>query len=129
MILSAAYLLWMFQRLMFGNLSDFLRGIGHHLRDMDPIEILTLAPLAALVVVFGLFPALILDLVGGSVTSVLGDVRAVGPVALPPVVPLAGLAIVAAILIARLVVAAAPRPVVAPGAVVVQPGSGSGGAR
>jgi len=129
MILSAGYLLWMFQRLMFGNLSDFLRGVGHHLRDMQPIEILTLAPLAALVVVFGLFPALLLDLVGGSVTSVLADVRAVGPVSLPPVVPLAGLAILAAVLIARLVVAATQRPVLNPGTVVAPTGSGSGGGR
>jgi NADH-quinone oxidoreductase subunit M len=130
MILAAGYLLWMFQRLMFGNLSDFLRGIGHHLRDMDAIEILTLAPLAALVVVFGLFPALLLDLVGGSVASVIQDVRAVGPVGLPTVVPLAGLATVAGVVIARLVVAAAPRPVLAPGPpAVVQTGSGSGGGR
>src|SRR5919108_2060749 len=41
MILSAAYLLWMFQRIIFGDVSDFLRGIGHHLTDMRPIETLT----------------------------------------------------------------------------------------
>ncbi len=75
MILAAAYLLWMFQRLVFGDLSEFLRGLGHHLTDMRPIEILTLAPLGALVVVFGLFPGLILDLVEGSVAAVLDDVR------------------------------------------------------
>jgi NADH-quinone oxidoreductase subunit M len=75
MILAAAYLLWMFQRLVFGDLSEFLRGLGHHLTDMRPIEILTLAPLGALVVVFGLFPGLILDLVNDSVAAVLDDVR------------------------------------------------------
>jgi NADH-quinone oxidoreductase subunit M len=75
MILAAAYLLWMFQRLVFGDLSEFLRGLGHHLTDMRPIEILTLAPLGALVVAFGLFPGLVLDLVNGSVTAVLEDVR------------------------------------------------------
>ena len=32
MILAAAYLLWMFQRIFFGEVSDFLKGIGHHLR-------------------------------------------------------------------------------------------------
>ena len=65
MILAAAYLLWMFQRVVFGELSDFLTGLGHHLTDMTPIEVLTLAPLGALVVVFGLFPGLLLDLVAG----------------------------------------------------------------
>jgi NADH-quinone oxidoreductase subunit M len=44
MILAAAYLLWMFQRVAFGEVSDFLKGLGHHLTDMTPTEILTLVP-------------------------------------------------------------------------------------
>jgi NADH-quinone oxidoreductase subunit M len=76
MILAAGYLLWMFQRVATGELSDFLRGLGHHVTDMRPVEILTLAPLGALVVVLGLFPGLILDLISGSVGAVLGDVAA-----------------------------------------------------
>ena len=71
MILAGAYLLWMYQRVVFGELSGFLKGLGHHLTDMTPTEILTLAPLAALTVVFGLFPGLVLDLIRGSVTSTL----------------------------------------------------------
>src|SRR3954451_18432646 len=67
MILAAGYLLWMFQRVAFGELSDFLKGLGHHLTDMTPTEILTLGPLAAMTVVFGLFPGLLLDLVKGAV--------------------------------------------------------------
>jgi NADH-quinone oxidoreductase subunit M len=74
MILAAAYLLWMYQRVIFGELSDFLRGIGSHLSDMTPVETLTLVPLGTLVVVFGLFPGLVLTLVGGTVQSVLADV-------------------------------------------------------
>ncbi len=74
MILAAAYLLWMFQRVAFGDVSDFLKSLGHHLTDLRPVEALTLVPLATLVVVFGLFPGLVLDLVQGSVVSVLGDV-------------------------------------------------------
>jgi NADH-quinone oxidoreductase subunit M len=62
MMLGAAYLLWMFQRVIFGDVSDFLRGLGHHLRDMDRTEVLTLAPLAVLTVVFGIFPGLLLNL-------------------------------------------------------------------
>ena len=56
MVLAAAYLLCMFRRVVFGELSDFLKGLGNHLTDMRPIEILTLVPLGALVVVFGLSP-------------------------------------------------------------------------
>jgi NADH:ubiquinone oxidoreductase subunit 4 (subunit M) len=54
---------------------------------MRPVEILTLVPLATLVVVFGLFPGLVLHLVQDSVVSVLGDVAgraAIDPLALVP---------------------------------------------
>ena len=74
MILSAAYLLWMFQRIIFGDLSEFLRGVGHHLTDMRPIETLTLAPLAALVVAFGVLPILVLEVIQPTVGGVLSDV-------------------------------------------------------
>jgi NADH-quinone oxidoreductase subunit M len=78
MILAAGYLLWMFQRVATGELSDFLRGLGHHVTDMRPVEILTLAPLGALVVALGLAPGLLLDLIGGSVGSVVGEVASAG---------------------------------------------------
>jgi NADH-quinone oxidoreductase subunit M len=84
MVLAAGYLLWMFQRIAFGEVSDFLKGLGHHLTDMTPTEILTLGPLAALTVVFGLFPGLVLDIVRGSVTMVLGDAAREGAVEIAP---------------------------------------------
>jgi NADH-quinone oxidoreductase subunit M len=74
MIFAAAYLLWMQQRVLFGPLSDFLKGLGAHLTDMRPVEILTLAPLGALTVVFGIFPGLLLNLIAGSVQAVLAAV-------------------------------------------------------
>jgi NADH-quinone oxidoreductase subunit M len=74
-ILSAAYLMWMYQRLVFGELSDFLRGLGHHLTDMRPVEIATLAPLVALTLIFGVFPGLLLELINPSVDAVLAAVR------------------------------------------------------
>jgi NADH-quinone oxidoreductase subunit M len=82
MILAAGYLLWMFQRVAFGELSDFLRGLGHHLTDMRPVEALTLVPLGALVVVFGLWPGLLLGLIAGTVEKTLEFVSSAGPVAL-----------------------------------------------
>ena len=84
MILAAAYLLWMYQRLFFGEVSDFLKGLGHHLTDMTPVEVLTLAPLAAIVVLFGVLPGLVLDLIAGSVANVLADVGSQVPVAIAP---------------------------------------------
>jgi len=82
MILAAGYLLWMFQRVAFGELSDFLRGLGSHLTDMKPVEALTLVPLGALIVVFGLWPGLILNLIQGSVTSFLAAAQQAAPIAL-----------------------------------------------
>ena len=71
MILAATYLLWMFQRVAFGGLSDFLRGLGGHLTDMSGTELATLAPLAVGIVVLGLFPSLVLDLLRGPAQTFL----------------------------------------------------------
>jgi NADH-quinone oxidoreductase subunit M len=70
-IIGAAYLMWMYQRVVFGELSEFLKGLGHHLTDINRIELVTLTPLVALTVLFGLFPGLVLDLVSAPVDQVL----------------------------------------------------------
>ena len=82
MIFAAGYLLWMFQRVAFGDLSEFLKGLGSHLTDMKPVEAMTIVPLGALVVIFGLWPGLILDIISGSVTTALAAVQGAAPVAL-----------------------------------------------
>jgi NADH-quinone oxidoreductase subunit M len=82
MVLAAGYLLWMFQRVVFGELSSFLAGLGSHLTDMNRTEVLTLVPLGTLVVVLGLFPGLVLGLVAGSVSDTLAAVGHGAPVAL-----------------------------------------------
>jgi NADH-quinone oxidoreductase subunit M len=61
MVLAATYLLWMFQRMAFGELSEFLRGLGSHLTDMSRVEAVTLLPLGVGIVVLGVFPSLALD--------------------------------------------------------------------
>jgi hypothetical protein len=43
---------------------------------------MTLVPLGALAVIFGLFPGLILDLIAGSVSSTLAAVGQAAPIAL-----------------------------------------------
>jgi NADH-quinone oxidoreductase subunit M len=102
MILAAAYLLWMFQRVVLGEPSAFLLGLKHHLMDMTPTEILTLVPLGAMVVVFGLFPGILLDLVGGSVGAALATVDEATPIAVDPLIVIVGLGILVAIIAARL---------------------------
>ncbi len=103
MVLAAAYLLWLYQRIIFGELSSFFTSLGDHLTDMTPTEILTLAPLGALTVVFGLFPGLVLDLVGRSVTSILGDVARQPAVEIPFQSALIAALLLVAYVVARLV--------------------------
>ncbi len=76
MILAAGYLLFMYGRIVFGELSDFLKGLGDHLTDMTPVEILTLVPLGILVVIFGIQPGLLLGLIRGTVDATLASVDA-----------------------------------------------------
>ena len=82
LIIGAAYLMWMFQRVAFGELSEFLKGLGHHLTDINRIELVTLAPLVALTLIFGLFPGLVLNLVSHPVDTVLQHIAQAAPVAL-----------------------------------------------
>jgi len=71
MILAAVYLLYMYQRVFTGPLSPFLKGLGSHLTDVTPTEILTLAPLAAMIVVFGVMPTILTSSFAQSVQSFL----------------------------------------------------------
>jgi NADH-quinone oxidoreductase subunit M len=71
MVLAATYLLWMFQRVGFGPVSEFIAGLGDHMTDMTRTELATVAPLIALVVAFGLFPGLILHFLGGPAQAFL----------------------------------------------------------
>ncbi len=81
-IIGAAYLMWMYQRVAFGEVSEFLKGLGHHLTDINRTEIATLAPLVALTLLFGLFPGLVLNLVSHPVDTVLQHIAQAAPVAL-----------------------------------------------
>ena len=72
-----------FQRVAFGELSDFLKGLGHHLTDVTPVEALTLAPLAILTIVMGLYPALVLDFINGPVKELVTQLAPVTTGMLP----------------------------------------------
>ena len=101
MILAAAYLLWMFQRVVLGEPSPFLLGLKHHLSDMNATEILTLAPLGALVVGFGLFPGILLDLFKLPVASTLEDAGNGAAITVDPLVVAIGLGLIVAIVALR----------------------------
>jgi NADH-quinone oxidoreductase subunit M len=65
-ILSAAYALWLYRKVIFGALS---KPSLARIMDLDYREIITLAPLAALVLLFGIYPKPVLDLSAASVTQ------------------------------------------------------------
>jgi NADH-quinone oxidoreductase subunit M len=109
MILAAAYLLWMFQRIAFNEPSPFLLGLKHHLVDMTPTEVLTVAPLGALVVVFGLFPGVLLDLFQQPVATSLGDAAKGAAITVDPLLVAIGLGLLVAVIVIRFLAVMRPR--------------------
>jgi NADH-quinone oxidoreductase subunit M len=75
-ILSAAYALWLYRKVIFGALNKpKLAGI----KDLDYREIITLGPLVALTILFGIYPKPVLDLSAASVAQLLENYdRALG---------------------------------------------------
>jgi NADH-quinone oxidoreductase subunit M len=101
MVLAAGYLLYMYGRVVFGEVSEFIVGLGGHVTDMTPTEILTLVPLATLIVVFGIQPGLLLTLVQGSVVDTIGAVRDGAPIAVGAEVVVIALGLIIVLVAAR----------------------------
>ncbi len=69
-ILSAAYALWLYRRVIFGVLENAkLRNI----RDLSKREVAVLAPLIATIIFFGIYPAPLLDVMAVSVENLLNQ--------------------------------------------------------
>jgi NADH-quinone oxidoreductase subunit M len=75
-ILSASYALWLYRKVIFGALEKpSLAGI----KDLDYREIITLGPLAALTIAFGVYPKPVLDMSAAAVAQLLENYhRALG---------------------------------------------------
>ncbi len=72
-ILSAAYALWLFRRVVWGALTkQSLKGI----LDLDLREKVIIGPLVALVILFGVYPAPILDVTAASVEALIKNYEA-----------------------------------------------------
>ncbi|WP_027051255.1 NADH-quinone oxidoreductase subunit M [Mesorhizobium erdmanii] len=72
-ILSAAYALWLYRRVIFGALTkDSLKG----LLDLSPREKVIIYPLVILVIFFGVYPAPVFDATAQSVKSLVTNVTA-----------------------------------------------------
>jgi NADH-quinone oxidoreductase subunit M len=75
-VLAAAYMLWMLQRVMLGKPSR----ANSLLPDLGPRETLVLAPLVVLVLAFGLYPAPLMKTMDGSVTTLVRKMNGASPI-------------------------------------------------
>ncbi|HLT02340.1 MAG TPA: NADH-quinone oxidoreductase subunit M [Geminicoccaceae bacterium] len=70
MVLGAAYMLWLYRRVIFGALvKDHLKAIG----DLRPHEIAAFAPLVLLVLLMGVYPNLFLEPMAASVDQLIAQ--------------------------------------------------------
>ena len=72
-ILSAAYALWLYRRMIFGALE---KATLKDILDLNPREIAILAPLVLLTIFFGVYPAALLDVTALSVKKLVQNYEA-----------------------------------------------------
>jgi NADH-quinone oxidoreductase subunit M len=70
-IISAVYMLWMFQRVFFTVPSGWMRRWWPGLKDLTRNEWLALAPLVVLVVALGVYPAPVLAAISEPVNQIV----------------------------------------------------------
>ncbi|NIY80310.1 NADH-quinone oxidoreductase subunit M [Celeribacter sp. HF31] len=75
-IFSACYALWLYRRVVLG---DLIKESLKTIKDMTPREKWIFAPLVAMTLLLGVYPALVLDLIGPSVTALLDNYHAALP--------------------------------------------------
>jgi NADH-quinone oxidoreductase subunit M len=69
-ILSAAYMLWLYRKIIFGKLE---KPSLFHITDIGWREIVVLAPLVILTILFGVYPKPVLDLSSASVSQLIDN--------------------------------------------------------
>ena len=75
LVLSAVYVLWMYQRMMTGPLTDG----NADLKDLRPRELAVVAPLIVLLIVLGVYPKVALDVINPAVSSTLSSIHRPDP--------------------------------------------------
>jgi NADH-quinone oxidoreductase subunit M len=77
-ILAAIYILWMYQRTMTGPVRDEVASMP----DLKPRELWAVGPLIALIIVLGIYPRPVLNIINPAVQSTLNGTHSTNPV--PP---------------------------------------------
>ncbi|TAM93300.1 MAG: NADH-quinone oxidoreductase subunit M, partial [Jatrophihabitans sp.] len=83
-VLAAIYVLFLYQRAFQGTVHEKVTKF----RDLNPREVLAVAPLLALILFLGIYPKPVLDVINPAVKATLSDVHQTDPV--PPLGPMAG---------------------------------------
>ncbi|KUH96715.1 NADH:ubiquinone oxidoreductase subunit M [Mycolicibacterium acapulense] len=76
LVLSAIYILWMYQRMMTGAVTEG----NERVRDLVPRELVVVAPLIALLIVLGVYPRPALDVINPAVDHTLTTIDQPDPV-------------------------------------------------
>ena len=74
-ILAAIYVLYLYQRTFQGTVSEKVKGF----KDVNAREVLSIAPLIALIIFLGIYPKPILDVINPAVKATLSDVHETDP--------------------------------------------------
>ena len=69
-ILSAAYALWLYRRVVMG---DLIKESLKTIKDMTKRERIIFVPLVVMTLLLGVYPALVLDIIGPSVNALVGN--------------------------------------------------------
>ncbi|KAA0109001.1 NADH-quinone oxidoreductase subunit M [Mycolicibacterium sp. P1-5] len=75
LVLSAVYILWLYQRMMTGPVAHGTDGV----RDLRPRELLVVVPLIALLIGLGIYPKVALDVINPAVTATLTSIHQPDP--------------------------------------------------
>jgi NADH-quinone oxidoreductase subunit M len=78
LVITAAYYLWALQRMFLGNFSSFRSFLEGTFHDVDGREMAMMIPLIVAALVLGIFPAIVLDLVGGPLGTFIQQVATLG---------------------------------------------------
>ena len=69
-LLNAAYFLWAFQRIFFGELNEKYKDMS----DINYLELFTVVPLLIITIFFGIYPAPFLDIISASLDGIINHI-------------------------------------------------------
>ncbi|MGV0814269.1 NADH-quinone oxidoreductase subunit M [Mycolicibacterium boenickei] len=84
LVLSAVYILWMYQRMMTGPVREGLTDGDRRIPDLVPRELVVVTPLIALLLVLGVYPKPALDVINPAVQHTLTTIGQSDPVPSAP---------------------------------------------